>query len=229
MELESKVAIVLGTSSGLGFACAVTLLEKGYLVFGGSRNESTIVHDNFFEFEVDITQESQIKNFISEVNAESEVVDLVVNAAGICEMNAASETTTLDLRAHFETNVIGHFNLMKYVEPLILVGDTHFINIFSISAKRFFPNTTAYTASEFAKKAMLGVLEEEWKKHEVRFTNLYIGAVNTPLWDEYSEELDRSAMLSISDFNYMFKTIVDAPSSIQFPEITFLHRDGFID
>ena len=228
MDFESKVAIVLGTSSGLGFSSAVSLLEKGYLVFGGSRSESTIVNDNFFEFEVDLTIENQIKNFIIEVKAETEVVDIVVNAVGMCEMNSAGDTSARDLRMHYETNVIGHFNFMKYFEPLIIAGDTHIINIFSISAKRYFPNTIAYSAAEFAKKAMLGVLEKEWKKYEVRFTNMYIGAVDTPLWDDYPE-VERSAMLDISDYSYMFNMVVDAPDSIQFPELTFLHRDGFLD
>lgn len=225
---DTKVAIVLGTSSGLGLSCAVSLLERGYLVFGGSRSESTIVHDNFVDIEVDITQESQIKNFIAEINSETEVVDLVVNAAGMCEMSSFKETSSLDMRAHLETNVIGYYNFLKYFEPLILAGETQIINLFSISAKNYFPNTMAYTASEFAKKGMLGVLQKEWKRFDVRFTNMYIGAVNTPLWDDYSE-IDTSQMLSTAEFNYMFNTVIDAPSNLQFHDLTFLHRDGFID
>lgn len=223
-----KVAVVLGTSSGLGLASAASLLEKGYIVFGGSRSESPLDHDQFIDVEVDLTQEHQIKNFISEIQAETEVVDLVVNTAGMCEMSSFKETKSLDLRMHLETNVIGTYNFFKYFEPLILTGETHIINVFSISAKNFFPNTLAYTSSEFAKNGLLGVLAKEWRKYEIRFTNFYMGAVNTPLWDDYSE-VDTSKMLEISDFTYMFNLAVDSPSHIQFPEITFLHRDGFID
>ncbi len=224
----NKVAIVIGTSSGIGLACAGSLLDRGFVVYGGSRNESPLDHPNFIDMELDITQESQIKNFMLEVKSETEVVDLLVNAAGMCDMKTASETTALDLRMHLETNVIGHHNLLKYFEPLILTEETHVINLYSISAKRFFPNTLAYTTSEFAKKGMLGVLTQEWKKYQVRFTNMYFGAVNTPLWDDYNE-IDESKMLDIKDFSYIFECVVDAPSSIQFPEITFLHREGFLD
>ncbi len=224
----NKVAIVLGTSSGLGLACASSLLERGFLVFGGSRSESPIDHDNFIDLEVDITQESQIKAFIAEVKAETEVVDVLVNAAGLCELNSLDETKRLDLRMHLETNVIGYFNFLKYFEPLILAEETHIINLFSISAKRFFPNTIAYSTAEFSKKGMLGVLEKEWLKYQIRFSNLFIGAVDTPLWDDYPE-IETDQMLSIDDFEYMFSTIVDAPATIKFPEITFLHKDGFLD
>lgn len=224
----NKVAIVIGTSSGLGLACASSLLERGFLVYGGSRSESPIEHENFIDLEVDLTQENQVKNFISEVKAETEVVDVLVNAAGMCEMNAATETTSLDLRMHLETNVIGYFNLLKAFEPLVLSDETHIINLFSISAKNYYPNTGAYAASEFAKKGLLGVLEKEWKKYQIRFTSLFIGAVDTPLWQEYPE-IETSQMLSIEEFSYMFNLVIDSPVNIQFPDLTFLHKDGFID
>jgi NAD(P)-dependent dehydrogenase (short-subunit alcohol dehydrogenase family) len=225
---NNKVAIVLGTSSGLGLASASSLLERGFLVFGGSRSESPISHDSFVDLELDITQENQIKNFINEVKAETEVVDVLVNAAGMCELNAASETSSLDFRMHLETNVIGYFNFLKKFEPLILSEETHIINLFSISAKNYFPNTIAYSASEFSKKGMLGVLEKEWMKYQVRFSNMFIGAVDTPLWEDFPE-IETDKMLSIEDYTYIFSTIVDSPNSIKFPEVTFLHRDGFLD
>lgn len=166
--------------------------------------------------------------YINEVNLETDVVDVLINASGICEMSSFNEASALDMRMHLETNVIGYFNLLKYFEPLILSEETHIINLFSISAKRYFPNTAAYTAGEFAKKGMLGVIENEWKKYLIRFSNFYIGAVDTPLWDDYPE-VDTSKMLSTEDFQYVLNMVLDAPNTVQFPELTFMHKDGFLD
>ncbi len=224
----NKVAIVLGTSSGLGLECARSLLGRGFLVYGGSRNESPLDHDKFIDIELDITQENQIKSFINEVQAESEVVDVLVNAAGICEMGPFSESSALDMRMHLETNVIGYFNFLRYFENLIVAEETQIINLLSVSARSYFSNTVSYTASEFAKKGMLGVIEKEWRKYQVRFANFYIGAVDTPLWEDYPE-VDTEKMLSLNDFSYVFNMILGAPSTIQFPELVFLHRDGFVD
>ena len=224
----NKVAIVLGTSSGLGLECARTLLDRGFLVYGGSRSESPLEHDNFIDIEFDITQENHIQKFIREVSAEAEVVDLLINAAGMCEMGSFSDSKALDLRMHLETNVIGYFNFLRHFESLIIAEETHIINLFSISAKNFFPNTISYTSSEFAKRGMLGVLEKEWRKYLIRFTNFYIGAVDTPLWVEVAD-IDTSKMLSTQDFIYMVNTVLDAPPNIQFPDITFLHKDGFLE
>lgn len=223
-----KVAIVLGTSSGIGQAIAWSLLGRGFLVFGGSRRESSIDHERFIDIEIDLTQVAQIQSFIREVSGDTEVVDLLVNAAGMCEMNSVEDTTMLEMRSHFETNVMGQFNFLKEFERLIIHEETHIINLFSISAKSIFPNTLSYTTSEFAKNSMIKVFEKEWKKYEIRFSNFYIGAVNTPLWQDYPE-LEVDKMLSTQDFIYMFEAILSAPAHIQFPDITLLHKDGFLE
>lgn len=223
-----KVAIVLGTSSGIGKAVAASLLSKDYIVYGGSRSESSIDHDNFIDIELDITQKDHIENFINEVKSETEVVDLLVNGVGLCEMSSFEESTDLDLRMHLETNVIGYFNFLKRFEPLILAEETHIINLFSLSAKAYYQNTVSYASSEHAKKAMLKVLEKEWQKYDIRFSNFFIGAVDTPVWESASLD-EKQKMLSLSDFLYMFQCVLNAPATIKFPELTFLHRDSLID
>lgn len=224
----NKVAIVLGTSSKVGQAVAESLLRRGFLVFGGSREESEIDHEKFIDIELDIVQPNHILNFIEEIKKDTEVVDILVNVAGMCDMSSFDDTTDLDLRMHLETNVTAYFNFLKRFEPFILAEETHLINVFSTSAKALYPNTMAYSSSEFAKKAMLGILEKEWKKYQLRFSNFYVGAMDTPLWEDYPE-VDVDKMLKIEDFIYMFEAIIDAPSHIQFPDITFLHKEGFID
>ena len=222
-----KIAIVLGTSSGIGKAVAMTLLSKDYIVYGGSRSESFISHENFIDIEIDITQRDHINNFIEEVKSDTEVVDLLVNAAGVCEMNSFEESSDLELRAHLETNVIGYFNFLKKFEPLILSEETHIINLYSISAKSYYENTIAYSTSEHAKKAMLNVLEKEWKKYDIRFSNFYVGAVDTPMWENFSEE-EKEKMLTLSDFLYIFNCVLSAPNSIQFSDLTFHHKETLI-
>lgn len=226
--MDNKVAIVTGTSSGLGLASAQLLLERGFTVYGGSRSESSLSHENFIEFELDITQENSLRHFFNEIQRETEVIDLLINAAGVCELSSFEETTVLDMRSHLETNVMGTFNLLKRFEPFILAEETHIVNLYSISAKNSYPNTSAYTSAEHAKKGLIDVIEKEWKKYQIRFSNFYIGAVNTPLWEEY-EEIEFDKMLSIEDFQYVLDSVISAPESIQFPDITFLHRDGFVN
>ncbi len=225
--MSEKIAVITGTSSGLGLAMASSMLERGFLVFGGSRSESPISHENFIDIELDIRDEKSVINFYSEVAKETEVVDVLINNAGICEMTPFSETSSSEFLDHLETNILGSFYLYKYFEPFIIVDETSIFNIQSISAKNFYPNTSSYTATEFGRRGLVETILKEWSKYKLRQINFFVGAVQTPLWEKY-DELEEDKMLTTQDFIYVFNSILQAPESIQFPEITFLHKDGFI-
>lgn len=224
----NKVAIIIGTSSGLGLATARYLLDRGFVVYGGSRTESPLQHEKFIDLEIDITHINQIQNFIKEVASDFEGIDLFMNTACVCEMNSVTDTDATDLYDHFKTNIEAHFNFLKAVEELILPGKTQFINLLSISAKSIYENTLSYTLSESSKLAMLKTFEKEWKVHDVLFNNIFLGAIDTPLWDNYSD-IDRTNMLSISDVLYYLRTIIEAPHHIKLHDLTLTHRSGFIE
>jgi 3-oxoacyl-[acyl-carrier protein] reductase len=226
--MDNKVAVITGTSSGLGHAMALSLLERGYTVFGGSRNESSISHDNFIDLELDVRDEKSVINFYHEIARETEVIDLLINNAGICDLSSFQESSSEELMAHFQTNTMGTYLLLKYLEPFIIAEETQVLNILSVSAKKAYPNTTSFTVSEQGKRALISVVEKEFKKYQVRFQNFYIGAVDTELWNDY-ETMDVDKMLSVEDFLYVFNAIISAPTTIQFPDVTFLHKDGFLD
>jgi NAD(P)-dependent dehydrogenase (short-subunit alcohol dehydrogenase family) len=226
--VTEKIAIITGTSSGLGLAMATSLLERGFFVYGGSRTEAPIEHENYVDIELDLRDEKSVISFYKEIAAETEVVDLLVNSAGVCEMNSFSETTSEEFLDHIETNLMGSFYLYKYFEPFIISEETSIFNIQSISSKYIYPNTSSYTTTEFGKRGLIDTVLKEWSKYKVRRANFYVGAVETPLWHKYTD-IDTDKMLTTKDFVYMFESIVDSPSHIQFPEITFLHRDGFLD
>ena len=72
-------------------------------------------------------------------------------------------------------------------------------------------------------------LEKEWKSHKVRFTPLYPGAIDTPLWDGLGKEFSRERMLTIEDYLHVFDFVVNAPPHLRLADITFLHREGFLE
>lgn len=226
--MDQKVAIVTGTSSGLGEAMARTLLLEGYQVLGLSRSEADIVDDNYSHFIVDITIESQVKNFFKELDPEYGI-DLLINNAGICEFNSIKDTSSVEFETILKTNVLGHFNILKNFEPFIIQSETHIINILSIASKTVFENSSAYTASKFAFKGLVETLQKEWSTYQLRFSNLYPGAVDTPLWDTLEMDSDRENMLSVDEFLYVFQTCINAPESLSFSDITFIHKNGFVE
>lgn len=210
--MEQKIAIVTGASSGLGEAMAWSLLNKNYLVFGGSRSESSITHSNFIDLELDVRSEASVAAFYKEVARETEIVDLLVNNAGKCELGEASETSSKSFADQFATNTLGVFHMLKGFEPFIIDEESYIINVLASAALEPFPGTGAYTAVEMARKGLVEVVEKEWAKYHLRFTNLFLGAVDTPLWDDY-EDVEREQMLTIDQvmeaFNFLVSSSVD--------------------
>jgi NAD(P)-dependent dehydrogenase (short-subunit alcohol dehydrogenase family) len=224
-----KCALITGSSSGLGLEISHFLLESGYTVFGGSRSGTNIEHDHFYDVELDITSEESVEEFFETVREFTPTFDLVINNAGICEMSSLSDTSLEQFENHLATNTIGPFLLFKHLESFLIKEQTHVISILSTAAHYGYPNVTAYNASKFGQLGLLESLKKEWKDYKIRFTNLFPGAINTPLWDKMGSKFSRDKMLDVSDFMKVFSFVVGAPSTIQFPELTFLHRDGFLE
>lgn len=224
-----KCAIVTGSSSGLGLEITKSLLYSGYTVFGGSRSGTELEHENFYDVELDITSEESVEDFFETIREYADGVDLVVNNAGVCEMSPVNEMSAESFEAQFATNTLGPFLLFKNLEPMLVKGETHIISILGTAAQYGYPNVPGYNASKFGQLGLVQSLKKEWKEHQVRFTNLFPGAINTPLWDKMGAKFSRDKMLTTSDFMSVFNFVVQAPPSIQFPELTFLHKEGYLE
>jgi NAD(P)-dependent dehydrogenase (short-subunit alcohol dehydrogenase family) len=227
--MDNRCAIVTGSSSGLGLEISKSLIAAGYTVFGGSRSGTDFEHDNFYDVELDIASEESVIEFYETVREFTEVVHLVVNNAGICEMGSVHDMESESFEQHLAINTLGPFLILKHLESFILKGETHIISVLSTAAHFGYPNVSAYNASKFGQLGLIESLKKEWKEHKLRFTNLYPGAIDTPLWDKMGTKFSRDKMLKIPEFISVFNYIVSAPSNIQFPDVTFLHRDGYLE
>lgn len=223
-----KYALVTGCSSGLGFEMVNWLLQEDYVVFGVSRSGLDINNGNYVDIICDIRDEDEVREMVEMVNQNTYGLNLIVNNAGIFEMSSVKETSSESFLDHLQTNVQGTFHVLKNLEDFLIENETHVITISSIAAKKGFENVSAYCSSKFALNGLIGSIREEWKKLGVRFSTLQPGAIDTPLWDDV-EDFNREDMMSMEDFMHVFTMVVNSPSIMQFPEISFLHRSGVLE
>lgn len=223
-----RYALVTGCSSGLGYEMVNWLLEEDYVVFGVSRSGLDINNGNYVDIICDIRDEDEVREMVEVVNQNTYGLNLIVNNAGIFEMASLKETSSETFLDHLQTNVQGTFHVLKNLEDFLIENETHVITISSIAAKKGFANVSAYCSSKFALNGLIESIREEWKKLGVRFSTLQPGAINTPLWDDV-EDFDREDMMSMEDFMHVFTMVVNSPSIMQFPEISFLHRSGVLE
>ena len=227
--MKNLYALVTGSSSGLGHEMCQYLLDEGHIVFGASRSGSDINHENFIDLDVDITKEESVQEMYDEIGKETYGLQLIVNNAGIYEMAPVTETDSEVFTDHLLTNILGPFHILKHGHDFVIEDTTHVVNLSSIAGKRGYENNGAYCASKFGLNGLLEACREEWKPMGVRFTTLMPGAIDTPLWDSFGDDLDREKMLDPEDFIHVFDMVVKSPCNMQFPDITFMHKSGYID
>lgn len=227
--MKTQFALVTGSSSGLGLEISHYLLEENYIVFGASRTETDLDHPNFIDLEVDVTDEESVQNMYDEIGKETYGLNLIVNNAGIFEMSPLVNTESEVFLDHLRTNVLGPFHILKNGHEFLIENQTHILTISSIAGKRGFENYSAYCASKFALNGMMEAVQKEWAKLGVRFSTLCPGAIDTPIWDSAGENFDRSNLLDPENFIHVLDMVVKSPVNMQFPEVMFLHKSGFLD
>lgn len=227
--MSNQYALITGSSSGLGLEMTQYLLEEGYTVFGASRSGTDVDHPSFIDLELDVRDEESVIAMFDRINEDAFGLHLIVNNAGIFEMNSLVNTTTEEFTEHIETNLVGPFLILKHSYPYLIENQTHVVTLSSIAGKKGYPNISAYCASKFGLNGLIQSVQEEWKNLGIRFTNLAPGAVDTHLWDSISDDFSRNKMLDPNDFIHVFDMIVKSPNNMQFPELTFLHKSGFVE
>ncbi len=226
----NKHVLITGTSSGIGEAIAEYFLEEDYIVFGLSRSSSNFEdNDNFIGINCDISEIDSVTEAFSEIAETTTKLDFIVNNAAVCEMYPLSETSSEEFKNHLEINTLGTFNILKSTESFLIPNESHIINILSVAAKYDFENVSAYGASKAAMKSLVTIVEKEWKKYGVKFSNLYPGAIDTPLWEKSGFDATAEKMLKVDEFIHVFHMIVSAPDNLMFTDLTFMHKDGILE
>jgi 3-oxoacyl-[acyl-carrier protein] reductase len=191
MNLEGKLAIVTGGTSGIGRAIAVALVKAGADVVICGRNEDTaiktakIISDelnaNCLGLPCDVRDLDAVKHMLdmaTEVGTSN--IDILVNNAGIAGFAPIREMTAETWHQVIDTNLNGTFNMIHGCLPH-LAADAFIFNIESIAAVHPFATGAAYNASKAAVHAMSEAIMLELRSEGKRVTSILPGSVNTKL------------------------------------------------
>ncbi|MGW8048002.1 SDR family oxidoreductase [Staphylococcus shinii] len=191
-ELKDKVAIVTGSSSGIGASIAETLSQHGVKVMLTGRNEARLsdVAEQLQENSqseiathiVDVTQKNEVAKLVKETENKFGHVDILVNSAGLMLSSAITDGDVEAWENMIDVNVKGTLYGINAVLPIFLNQSTgHIINIASISGFEVTKQSTLYSASKAAVHTITQGLEKELAKTGVRVTSISPGMVDTPL------------------------------------------------
>ncbi|TPD71344.1 SDR family oxidoreductase [Flavobacterium microcysteis] len=172
----SKTILITGGSSGIGKSIGEYLTQKGYTVFGTSRNPERVTDSKFPLVALDVRDVESIKNAVSEVIQKAGRLDVVINNAGVGITGPLEEIPTSEIKNNFETNFFGPIEVMKAVLPQMRSQKSGLIiNITSIAGYMGLPYRSVYSASKGALELITEALRMEVKNFGIKITNIAPG------------------------------------------------------
>ncbi len=191
---SQKVVLITGASSGIGQSIARLLAQKGFTVFGTSRNPQAVEQIPAVEFlSLDVRLEESVKECVDTVLARAERLDLLINNAGYVLSGAIEEVTIEEARAQFETNFFGTMRTVKAVLPILRQQRSGtIINISSLAGLVPAPPFCGmYSASKFALEAYTEHLWREVKRFGIRVVLVEPGSIKTKLTSNRQEAAEQ--------------------------------------
>ncbi|MBU3612866.1 SDR family oxidoreductase [Polynucleobacter sp. MG-27-Goln-C1] len=158
---------------------AETYLSMGMKVFGCSRNASTIEHQNYRHFVLDISDEASIISMFKEISLLKIRLDLVINNAGMTQSSLGILTRAKAASEIINTNILGTFLITR--EALKLMQRQHYgriVNFSSINVPLGSVGSSIYNASKAAMESMATTLSRENAKADITINTIGLSVVD---------------------------------------------------
>ena len=167
----SKTILIAGTTSGLGEAAVFEYAQRGWNVVAAMRDVAD-ANPRFAELKntlvthVDVTDRPSIDAALAFTGEKFGQLDALLNVAGYGQVGAIEEVTPAELRAEYETNVVGVLNVVQAVLPQFRARrGGHVLVVGSMSAHLSFPTMTVYASSKAAVRSLVEGLQMEPESH----------------------------------------------------------------
>uniref|UniRef100_A0A1Y1JWN6 Dehydrogenase n=1 Tax=Photinus pyralis TaxID=7054 RepID=A0A1Y1JWN6_PHOPY len=233
---EGKIAIVTGTSSGIGRAIAVRLVEAGVKVVGLARREErgrelaaylNGKKGEFHHITADVTKEEDVLKAYRWIEANLEPVHILVNNAGNVKEGGLLDTDSSVLREVFEVNTLSVCMMTKEAVNMMRahgIDDGHIVHINSVGGHVILNNVNVYSASKHAVTVLTETLRRELNAmgSQIKISSVSPGVVDTEVYDntvELKGMVEKMTTLKAEDVVDTVIFILSRPPHVQIHDI----------
>ena len=225
-KLPLKTALITGGGTGIGLACAralasaqfrVGLIGRRGEVVAAAADTLTRAGGEAWWGAVDVRNEAGVQAFVEAAVEHYGKIDLLVNNAGVFQMQPI-EATTLELwETMLDINLKGAFICAKAVWPHIAGGQI--INVSSVAGVQAFPGNAAYCASKFGLNGLSEVLALEGRLRNIRVHLVCPGNTQTAVWSEQAPAEAQARMMPPAAEAEVVRWLAVSPATVLFDKV----------
>ena len=196
-NIEGKVVVITGASSGLGESTARHLAELGATVVLGARRvdridalarELTANGQPALAVQTDVTDRVQVQRLVDAAIARFGRIDVMINNAGLMPHSPLERLKIDDWDRMIDVNLKGVlYGIAAALPPMQAQKSGHIINVSSVAGHKVRPGGAVYSATKHAVRALSEGLRQEVKPYNIRTTVISPGAVDTELPNSITE------------------------------------------
>jgi len=189
MTSNPKVAVVTGSSSGIGQEISLTLARNGFLTYATMRNlnkkeniKSVVEKENLLLKIVmlDVTDERSVKDAVKSITAEANRIDVLVNNAGYGLVGVFEDLAMEEIKSQFDTNLFGVIRVTQAVLPIMRKQKSGIIvNMSSVAGRFGLPTQSAYVSTKFAIEGLSESIAYELEPFGIKILLVEPGAIRT--------------------------------------------------
>lgn len=186
---RTPVAVVTGSSTGIGFETSLMLARNGYFTYATVRDlqkskeiERIVQQENLpiRIDEMDVDNDNSVKTTIDKIISERDRIHIPVNNAGYGLFGALEDLPMEEIKRQYETNVFGVIRVSQNVLPIMRSQrDGIIINISSLSGLAGIPSQSVYVSTKFALEGLSESLSFEVETYGIKIILIEPGVINT--------------------------------------------------
>ena len=189
LEKKESIAVVTGSSTGIGFETSLLLARSGFYTYATMRDTNKrqiiekIANKENLPLEVlclDVDNCHSVKKTIQKILDKSKQIDILVNNAGYGLFGALEDISIEAIKKQFETNLFGAIRTIKEILPIMRKQKNGIIiNVSSISGIVGFPAQSVYVSTKFALEGLSEAISYEVEQYGIKVILIEPGVINT--------------------------------------------------
>jgi NAD(P)-dependent dehydrogenase (short-subunit alcohol dehydrogenase family) len=228
-----NVALVTGSSSGIGFETALLLARNGFKTYASmrdlkkSKDITQIANKEKLPLQVvqlDVIDDRSVREAIDRVVEENKRIDVLVNNAGYGLFGALEDLSIEEIKAQFETNFFGAIRVMQQALPVMRKQKSGtIVNISSVGGRMDIPSLSAYHSTKFALEGLSESISYELEPFGIRVVLIEPGFIKTNIMNssiiaKKAQDLNSPYFSLTQQLEKSFKSAMENTSASSPPE-----------